>query len=161
LQIHLLKGTKFAKVVNYLAKKARVSQGFSRLQHRMEGVTSIIEGHQHLFSNVTDLLIRIPRSHKHTFQGITNTTSSHRHSYSGMTGPAINGQGANHFHRFRIFSQISAGHRHIISGRTTVPILINGVMLHGLIVEKVKRVKVNKKNTLTSPFEDDESIELD
>jgi hypothetical protein len=127
-----------------MAKKARTSQAFSRLQHRMEGVTLIANGHRHLFSNVTDLLILIPAgTHRHTFQGITNTTAGHRHAYSGMTGPAINGQGANHFHRFRIFTQVVNGHRHIISGRTTVPILISGLMSHVLIIEKVKRVKVS------------------
>lgn len=114
---------------------------FSRIQHRMQGVTSVTRQHQHLFSNVTDLLIRIPGSHRHTFQGITNTTNGHRHMYSGTTGPAINGQGANHFHRFRIVTQVANGHTHIIMGRTTVPILISGVMSHGLIIEKVIQVK--------------------
>jgi len=126
-----------------MAKKARTSQGFSRIQHRMQGVTAVTDRHRHLFSNVTDLLIRIPGgTHRHTFQGITNTTENHRHAYSGTTGPAINGQGANHFHRFRIMTQVANGHRHVITGRTTVPMLINGVMSHGLIIEKVKRVKV-------------------
>jgi hypothetical protein len=128
-----------------LANKARVSQSFSRIQHRMQGVTSITLGHQHLFSNITDLLIRIPGSHKHTFQGITNTTSGHKHPYSGTTGPAINSQGANHFHRFSIRTAVVNGHQHIISGRTTVPMLISGVISHGLNVEKIKTVKINKK----------------
>lgn len=73
-----------------MAKKTRISQGFSRVQHRMEGVTFVTNGHRHLFSNVTDLLIRIPGgTHRHTFQGITNTTEGHKHGYSGTTGPAI------------------------------------------------------------------------
>ncbi|WP_425452802.1 YmaF family protein [Ammoniphilus oxalaticus] len=109
----------------------------------MQGLTLIADGHRHLFSNVTDLLIRIPRgTHRHTFQGITNTTDNHRHAYSGTTGPAINGQGPNHFHRFRIMTQISNGHRHIITGRTTIPMLIRGIQTHGLIIEKVRKVKV-------------------
>jgi hypothetical protein len=117
---------------------------FSRIQHRMEGVTSVTNAHRHLFSNVTDLLILIPGSHKHTFQAITNTTNGHKHMYNGTTGPAINGQGANHFHRFRIVTQVASGHTHIIMGRTTVPILIRGLKSHGLIVEKVIQVKVHK-----------------
>ena len=126
-----------------MSKESKTSQAFSRIQHRMEGVTLIADGHRHLFSNVTDLLIRIPGgTHRHTFQGITNTTENHRHRYSGITGPAINGQGPNHFHRFRIMTQVADGHRHVITGRTTTPMLINGVMSHGLIIEKVKRVKV-------------------
>lgn len=108
----------------------------------MEGVTRLADGHRHLFSNVTDRLIRTPgMRHRHTFQAITNTTENHRHAYSGTTGPAI-GQGANHFHRFQFLTRIADGHRHLISGRTTVPIRIGGVMTHGLIIEKVKTIKV-------------------
>lgn len=52
------------------------------------------------------------------------------------------GQGPNHFHRFRISTEVVNGHRHIISGRTTTPMLIRGIKSHGLIVEKIKIVKV-------------------
>lgn len=123
------------------SKNARTSQRFSRVQHRMQGVTSLNDGHQHLFSNITDLLIPEAGTHRHTFQGITNTTEGHRHSYSGTTGPAINGQGARHFHRFRVVTRLADGHTHVISGRTTVPMLIRGLSVHKLIVEKVKRIK--------------------
>jgi hypothetical protein len=114
----------------------------------MKGVTSIAQNHRHLFDNVTDLFIPGVGTHRHTFQGITNTTNGHRHNYSGTTGPAINGQGPNHFHRFRIQTRVANGHIHIISGRTTVPMFIgtSSTHRHGLIIEKIEspNAKVNK-----------------
>ena len=113
-----------------------------QFKHRMEGLTSLVEGHRHAFGNLTDLFIPEDGRHRHNFRGITTTADGHRHNYSGRTGLNI-GTGANHFHRFRIQTAIADGHRHIISGRTTGLIRISGVLGHKLIIDKIvcKRVR--------------------
>ncbi|WP_425262680.1 YmaF family protein [Paenibacillus thermotolerans] len=98
----------------------------NRIRHRMEGVTSLVRGHRHLFSNVSDIVVRVPsaRSHFHIFRAITTTADGHRHIYFGRTGLSINGSGPfgggpNHFHRFNVLTQITDGHRHRVRGSTT------------------------------------------
>lgn len=107
----------------------------------MSGRTTVTQGHQHRFRNLTDRLIPGNGTHRHSFNGITQITNGHRHSYSGITGNAINGQGARHFHRFRQVSRIANGHRHILSGRTSVPIRVSGSSKHrhSIIIESIKQ----------------------
>lgn len=123
---------------------ARVKQGNGgpvQFRHRMEGLTTFVDGHRHSFGNLTDLFIREDGRHKHTFRGITTTAENHRHNYSGLTGLNI-GTGLNHFHRFRIETAVADGHRHVISGRTTGLIRLRGMLGHRLIVEKIVRQRV-------------------
>ncbi|MED1953453.1 YmaF family protein [Brevibacillus centrosporus] len=109
-------------------KKLRKTQAsrVNRVRHRMEGVTSLVDNHRHLFSNVSDIVVRVPsqRSHFHRFRAITTTADGHRHLYFGQTGLSINGTGPfgggpNHFHRVNVLTQITRGHRHRINGTTT------------------------------------------
>ncbi|WP_275296599.1 YmaF family protein [Brevibacillus choshinensis] len=92
----------------------------------MEGDTSLVRGHRHLFSNISDIVVRVPsaRSHFHLFRAITTTSDGHRHLYFGRTGLSINGSGPfgggpNHFHRVDVLTQFTNGHRHRINGTTT------------------------------------------
>ncbi|MFC6229921.1 YmaF family protein [Paenibacillus allorhizosphaerae] len=92
----------------------------------MEGVTSLVRGHRHLFSNVSDIVVRVPnaKSHFHIFNAITTTANGHRHIYFGRTGLSINGTGPfgggpNHFHKFDVLTQIANGHRHRVKGSTS------------------------------------------
>lgn len=96
----------------------------NRVRHIMSGVTSANKGHQHLFLNSSDVVVRVPGSHFHTFHGVTTTQDGHRHTYSGRTGLSISGVGphgggANHFHRFTIVFQAANGHTHTVTGITT------------------------------------------
>lgn len=98
----------------------KIQQGSSgpvQFKHRMEGLTTLVDGHRHAFGNLTDLFIPEDGRHRHNFRGITTTADNHRHNYSGQTGLNI-GTGVNHFHRFRIQTAVTNGHRHIITGRT-------------------------------------------
>lgn len=133
-------------LIERLMTMAKIQQregngGPVQFRHRMEGLTSFVDGHRHSFGNLTDLFIPEDGRHSHTFQGITTTAEMHRHSYSGRTGLNI-GTGRNHFHRFRIQTNIADGHRHIISGRTTGLIRLGSRIGHRLIIESIVRKRV-------------------
>jgi hypothetical protein len=126
-----------------MPKVKQGDEGPVQFKHRMEGLTTRVQGHQHAFGNLTDLFIPDDGRHRHNFRGITTTADGHRHSYSGQTGLNI-GNGPNHFHRFSIQTNVADGHRHIITGRTTGIIRLSGMLGHKLIIEKVVRERVKK-----------------
>lgn len=90
--------------------------GNQRHIHEFLGVTTIDDGHNHVYIGTTDPAPNgVP--HIHEYHTWTNFNDGHRHEIKGRTGPAIPVSGGGHIHYFEGFTSGYPSHRHWYSGR--------------------------------------------